>query len=442
MSAYLARLANTPLSAGLRAYAEPRVGLITAPDRPAATEDAHAEVMRVARDAAIDLLRHTKRPASSKVRHLARGRMRFRHVPLLLRERAEATISAADLDRLYGHLDRCPECADVARRFEAAEWHLHEALSELPSAAPAMQHQPPATLEAPVPATDALDPSSWASEPDPPPAAASNWAPQPEAPPTGPARWVPQPKAPPAAASSWAPPPEAPPTAPSVEQPVHAGNGAPRTARGSGGSLGGFLRGLSPWVIGGSILALVVAGGAIALVASGRLKGGASHPATSSSPTAASGPRLSGSPTPAAPVPPAGGAPVQVHAARVQFTLAGLQLTVFGAPQEPWTRFVKHVPAGPGQRWELVTVRVTNLTRAGFDPRVLHFRLADARGQTYYPDRKAGTGPAVGRPPHPLARGQLGQAEVAFRVPQSASGLSLLFNPTTQRLRLQVPLDR
>lgn len=399
VSRYLTRLGHRAPATSLRARTEHAIGLVPPPAEPTAVDDAHARVLLVARDAAIDALAATERTLDARLRHAAPRRLRCRHVPMLLRQRADSAISPADLERLYKHLDHCSGCAHVARRFEAAEWHLYEALGAVSSAAAGTQQQP-----VPVPAPvrrDAPDPFADA-----------------------PASWTPR----------HGPPPVAAPVEPSPAPRHHAEHAGARSDRLPTRQ----LRNRSARALAGWALALLLATGAIALVASGRLGGGAPrHPtANAAAPSAAAG----------APVPTAAtaarGVRSQAHAPRVPFTLAGLRLNVFAAPHEDWPRFADSLTAGPGLRWELVTVRATNLNHAGFDPRMLHYRLADRNGTIYFPDLKKGTGAAVGRPARPLAPGQQGQVELAFRVPTSASALDLLFNPTTKNIRLQVPLDQ
>jgi hypothetical protein len=102
---------------------------------------------------------------------------------------------------------------------------------------------------------------------------------------------------------------------------------------------------------------------------------------------------------------------------------------VFVNPEQSWTSFAR-TDAGPGRRWEAVTVRVRNLGTAGFDPRVLAYRVIDARGASYAPDATVGTGSALGGPGHPLGPDALVEARLGFRVPRSAGALRLSFVPT------------
>jgi hypothetical protein len=138
--------------------------------------------------------------------------------------------------------------------------------------------------------------------------------------------------------------------------------------------------------------------------------------------------------------PATAGGPVSAHGTRTPFVLAGARFAVFANPKEPWTRFAKRVSAGPGMRWELVTVRVRNLTRTDLDPRALHYRLIAAAGVNYFPNLAYGTGPDVRRPPRPLAPQALVQAKLAFAVPVSATGLELAFDPAGRPQRVVVTL--
>ncbi|HEX3872834.1 MAG TPA: hypothetical protein VHW26_01730 [Solirubrobacteraceae bacterium] len=135
--------------------------------------------------------------------------------------------------------------------------------------------------------------------------------------------------------------------------------------------------------------------------------------------------------------------PVAAHVPQTPFELAGARFAVFVNSRETWTAFAKTVSPGPGNRWVLVAVRVRNLTRTGFDPRVLHYRLMAPGNLDFFPDLTYGTGPNLHLPPSPLAIGALTQAELAFKVPTSASGLQLAFDPTSgQHERVVVSLGQ
>jgi hypothetical protein len=136
----------------------------------------------------------------------------------------------------------------------------------------------------------------------------------------------------------------------------------------------------------------------------------------------------------------AAGVQVSTHVTRTPFEIAGARFAVFANPAEPWASFTNRVSAGSGMRWELVTVRVRNLTRTNLDPRALHYRLITPAGVTYLPNLAYGTGPDVKRPPRPLAPEALVEAKVAFQVPVSATGLELAFDPTGRNIRIVVPL--
>jgi hypothetical protein len=125
-------------------------------------------------------------------------------------------------------------------------------------------------------------------------------------------------------------------------------------------------------------------------------------------------------PVPAAPI-------ASRHGLRDPFVIGGLRLAVFHNPFQSWTSF-ERAAAGPGLRWEAVTVRVRNLSMTGFDPRVLDYRLLDGKGRSYAPVASAGTGPALGRPPRPLGAGQLVETRLGFRVDRAAAGLELRFS--------------
>jgi hypothetical protein len=132
---------------------------------------------------------------------------------------------------------------------------------------------------------------------------------------------------------------------------------------------------------------------------------------------------------------------VLARAAGTPFVLAGARFDVSVGGRAPWTAFAATASAGRGNRWELVAVEVENLTRKSFDPRVLHYRLIAAAGETmYFPALQYGTGPDVARPANPLALGGIAEVELGFAVPSAASGLELAFDPTGMHRRVVVAL--
>jgi hypothetical protein len=194
----------------------------------------------------------------------------------------------------------------------------------------------------------------------------------------------------------------------------------------------------SPIVLVIAALVVLAAGGA-AVVVSGVLKHGSTAPrpigplekTTTGPSTNATPSATSSSQSPR----------VVIHGLQTPFAVDGARFAVFVNARQAWTTFANTVSAGPGNRWVLVTVRVRNMTRVGFDPRVLHYRLM-AGDIDYFPDLSYGTGPALRQPPNPLAGGELVQAELAFHVPTSAIGLELAFDPTGGHERVEVRLGR
>jgi hypothetical protein len=140
--------------------------------------------------------------------------------------------------------------------------------------------------------------------------------------------------------------------------------------------------------------------------------------------------------------PPGGPPAARLHRTKHAFIVGGVRFAVFADPNQAWTTFVRRVPPAQGSRWVLVTLVVRNLSRVGFDPRVLHYRLIAAGGPAYFPDLGRGTGPDVRRAPHPLAVGALTQAQLAFQVPNAAAGLQLAFDPTGRHERVVVALGQ
>lgn len=133
---------------------------------------------------------------------------------------------------------------------------------------------------------------------------------------------------------------------------------------------------------------------------------------------------------------------VVVHGAGTPVVVDRARFTVLVDAQPAWASFARTVSAGPGNRWVVVTMSVRNVARVGFDPRVLHYRLISAGGVDFFPDLRYGTGPAARLPPNALADGEVAQVELAFRVPTSAAGLRLAFDPTGGLERVEIRLGR
>lgn len=181
---------------------------------------------------------------------------------------------------------------------------------------------------------------------------------------------------------------------------------------------------LPMWVLGLGIVVLIVAMATTLVLAWGS---GDAPTATAVTMTA----RAAAPPTPAvrttttnAPLPRG----FRSRPRRAPFVVNGVRWAVFANPQQSWARKVRRTAAGPGQKWLLVAVRVRNLTRVGFDPRVLSFQIFDRSGRAYFPDPRAGTGRRRSLPPEPVPLGGTGQAELAFRVPEEAGRFTLLFD--------------
>jgi hypothetical protein len=124
------------------------------------------------------------------------------------------------------------------------------------------------------------------------------------------------------------------------------------------------------------------------------------------------------------------------------FVLDGARFNVLVGTQLAWTAFAKTSSPGPGNRWVLVTVVVHNISRAGFDPRVLHYRLVGPGGVNYFPNLGYGSGPDLRMPPNPVAIGAAAEAELAFQVPAGTGGLELAFDPTGKHERVLVRVAR
>ncbi|MGI8802743.1 MAG: hypothetical protein ACR2KV_11315, partial [Solirubrobacteraceae bacterium] len=121
----------------------------------AAPADLDDAALERARDAT---LREVERVAASARRRLARlAKLRFGcgAVPGMLAARGSGRTTSADAARLHRHLDRCPDCAELTRRFDAAEWQLHSGPASAPSGVRPQAGWRAATLPPPRRATAA-----------------------------------------------------------------------------------------------------------------------------------------------------------------------------------------------------------------------------------------------------------------------------------------------
>ena len=111
--------------------------------------------------------------------------------------------------------------------------------------------------------------------------------------------------------------------------------------------------------------------------------------------------------------------------------------------REPWARAIRSRDAGRRATWILVGIDARNLHRRRFNPNALAYRLADAGGNRYAPVVGGGTGPGSLRRTGFLPPGKRAQARLGFRVPRSARGLALVFEPVPDgSLQVEVPLAR
>jgi hypothetical protein len=178
------------------------------------------------------------------------------------------------------------------------------------------------------------------------------------------------------------------------------------------------------WGVTGPV-ALVVCAALIAILASG---GGSSHrtraPAAHARPAAA--------PTAVVTTP-----------LRDPFEIAGARFTVFTHPVLSWTREIPPLPYGSGRRWLLLQILVRNLSRTGFDPHQLGYRVVDERGQTFFADPRYGSGPQQHGSPQPVPANGLSSAMLAFAVPSAPSAFRLYFAAGTGAGRqVEVPLGQ
>lgn len=108
---------------------------------------------------------------------------------------------------------------------------------------------------------------------------------------------------------------------------------------------------------------------------------------------------------------------------------AGATFEVDDADEESWALDMQETPAGHGRRWVALAVTATNRRDERLSPTTLSYRLTDAEQGQYYPDRSSGTGPPSLGATGAIGRGQTAEIQLGFRVPDSAEGLVLVFEP-------------
>jgi hypothetical protein len=204
--AYLVRVCGPDVSPAAVDRALAEVGGLIGDGAGSPGPEAVETIRRTLRDAALDQVVRSDHRTIARLRRLSSPHVRCGRVPGLLRKRATGGLSAAELRYLYGRLDRCPQCAGLTGRLDAAEWTLRQALGRTarPGGTPA-----PASgtaRAAGVPAPPARAPTaSAAPKPTGPPAAKPTRAP---------------------ATASTAPKPTGPPAAAPAPKPAPAGPGA------------------------------------------------------------------------------------------------------------------------------------------------------------------------------------------------------------------------
>lgn len=99
--------------------------------------------------------------------------------------------------------------------------------------------------------------------------------------------------------------------------------------------------------------------------------------------------------------------------------------------------------AGPGERALGVTVRIENKKQRDFNPAVLDYRLSDADGALFAPERSAAVGSDALVASGSLPRGDRVDQELVFAVPEDARKLALEFEPILNGPEtVRVPLPR
>ncbi|MGI8801810.1 MAG: hypothetical protein ACR2KV_06500, partial [Solirubrobacteraceae bacterium] len=80
-------------------------------------------------EAALDATERSAAGLGERLRRLTGLRVGCTKLPALLRDRAAGRLSPGDVEALERRLERCPDCAGLTRRLDAADWHLEQALS-------------------------------------------------------------------------------------------------------------------------------------------------------------------------------------------------------------------------------------------------------------------------------------------------------------------------
>ncbi|MCA1690051.1 MAG: hypothetical protein LC720_06335 [Actinobacteria bacterium] len=170
--AYVVGVCGPGVSAGVveRAQAEvARAGEGRGPGSP----EAVASVREALRDVALGEAERVATGLGRRLRRLAHRRVGCAKVPGMLRDRAAGRLSARDVHVLYHQLDHCHECAQLTGRLDAAEWHLHYALTRpVDALEPRIAGPPPRPRQAPPPAATPAAPPAPVGQPVPTGAAA------------------------------------------------------------------------------------------------------------------------------------------------------------------------------------------------------------------------------------------------------------------------------
>jgi hypothetical protein len=121
--------------------------------------------------------------------------------------------------------------------------------------------------------------------------------------------------------------------------------------------------------------------------------------------------------------------PIRTYRAGQSFRIEGASFRVIFNSSTRFAANLRNSIAGRGVRWVAVEVDTTNLSRHGFDPNDLDYRLRDRSGAIYYPDVHGGTGPASLSTPGLLRPGLTAESQLGFQVPRSAGTFTLVFEP-------------
>jgi hypothetical protein len=121
---------------------------------------------------------------------------------------------------------------------------------------------------------------------------------------------------------------------------------------------------------------------------------------------------------------------VRKEAEGPEFTIKGAAFRVLPGGASGGGQVESQSP-GAGFRWVTVAVEARNTDRKAFDPALLAYRLLGPNAGLIFPDRHGATGPAGLTLNGTLTKGETAVVQLAFRVPEDETKLTLIFEPVS-----------